>query len=172
MEPLPHTRHCFVCGIQNPAGFGMHLETDRRVVETRFRFRPEWCGFPETVHGGLIGTALDEVMVWAVGVATGHLTYCGEMTVRYQRPTRPGVDVLARAELVENRRNRLFLARASLLDADGHLLAESTGKYLPLPAELYPRMFADFIGDPSSIFRPSGTTAASGHLPGTIPGSQ
>ncbi len=135
----------------------MHLETDHRRVETRFRFRPEWCGFPGTVHGGLIATALDEVMVWAVGVATGHLTYCGEMTVRYQRPTRPDVEVLCRGELVENRRNRLCLARASLFNAEGELLAESSGKYLPIPAELRPRMLEDFIEDPSAIFRPSGT---------------
>lgn len=130
----------------------MSLATDRRIVETRFRFRREWCGFPGTVHGGLVATALDEVMVWAVGVLTGHLTYCGEMTVRYQRPTRPEVEVLACGELVSNKRDRLFLARASLLDLDGQLLAESSGKYLPVPAELRPTMLADFVNDPTAVF--------------------
>ncbi len=154
MNALPPTRHCFVCGIHNPAGFQIHLETDRKIVETRFRFRREWCGFPDTVHGGLIATVLDEVMVWAVGVASGHLTYCGELNVRYQRPARPETEVMARGELVTNRRDRLFLASASLFDAEGTLLSESTGKYLPVPGELHPRMFADFVGDPGSVFRP------------------
>lgn len=154
MPTLPRTRQCFVCGVHNPAGFALQFTADEQSAETRFRFRSEWCGFPGTVHGGLVATVLDEVMVWAVGVTTGHLAYCGEMTVRYQRPTRPGVEVLARGELVANRKDRLFLARASLLDHDGLLLAESTGKYLPIPGELRPTMLADFIEEPTLLYGP------------------
>lgn len=99
-----------------------------------------------------MATVLDEVMVWAVGVTTGHLAYCGEMTVRFQRPTRPGIEILARGELVANRRDRLFLATGSLFDSEGQLLAESSGKYLPVPGDLRPAMLADFIESPASIF--------------------
>ena len=153
MTSLPHTRGCFVCGLENPAGLRLDFATDRRVVETRFRFRREQCGFSQTIHGGIIGTVLDEVMVWAVGVATGQLAYCGEMTVRFQRPAPPQVDVVATGELVENRRGRLFLARGELRDGAGELLAESTGKYLPLPGELRPAMLADFVEDITPWFQ-------------------
>jgi len=152
MQALPHTRNCYVCGIQNPAGLRLDFATDRRVVETRFQFRRELCGFAATVHGGLIATVLDEVMVWAVGVGAGQLTYCGEMTVRYQRPTPPETDLIARGELIENKRGRLFLSKGSLFDTAGDLLAESTGKYLPVPAELQPILRADFVESPDWVF--------------------
>ncbi len=154
MQILPHTRNCFVCGLHNPAGLRLDLATDRRVVEARFQFRREFCGFTDTIHGGLIATVLDEVMVWAVGVGARQLTYCGEMTVRYLRPTPPETDVLVRGELVENKRGRLFLAKAASFNAAGELLAESTGKYLPIPAHLQPPMRADFVEPPDSILGP------------------
>jgi acyl-coenzyme A thioesterase PaaI-like protein len=155
MQLLPHTRQCFVCGIENPAGLRLDLATDQRMVETRFQFRRELCGFKETVHGGLIATVLDEVMVWAVGVGAGQLSYCGELTVRYQQPTPPRTEVVARGELVENKRGRLFFAKAALYDAAGNLLAESTGKYLPVPGALRPALLADFVEDPGRIFGPA-----------------
>ncbi len=162
MKALPHTRHCFVCGLHNPAGLRLDFATDQRIVETRFQFRREMCGFVKTVHGGLIATVLDEVMVWAVGVAAGQLTYCAEMSVRYQRPTPPETDVIARGELVENKRGRLFLARGELLDAGGQLLAESTGKYLPVPPDLLPQMKADFLESPDWVFQSTVRQAPTG----------
>ena len=163
MIPLPNTRHCFVCGLENQGGFALQVSRDHQAAVSRFRFRPDWCGFPGTVHGGLVATALDEIMVWAVGVASGRMTYCAELSVRYQRPTRPDVEVTARGELTANRRDRLFLASATLVDPEGTLLAEATGKYLPVPEELLPDMLADFLGDPTSIFRAaSGMPDASG----------
>ncbi|HAB19907.1 MAG TPA: PaaI family thioesterase [Verrucomicrobiota bacterium] len=153
MEPLPNTRNCFVCGLQNPVGLRLGIATDRRVVEARFQFRREFCGFTDTIHGGLIATVLDEIMVWAVGVGTGELSYCAEMTVRFQRPATPESDILARGELEANKRGRLFLAKGELFNTAGDLLSESTGKYLPIPDELRPVMLADFDTPPAGIFR-------------------
>jgi uncharacterized protein (TIGR00369 family) len=148
MQLLPPTRSCFVCGTENPIGLKLALHAVAGAVETRFRFRADCCGFRDTIHGGMIGTVLDELMVWAAGDATKQFAYCAEMTVRYLRPTRAGVDVLARARLVENKRGRLFLAAAELHDAEGNVLAEATGKYLPLPGELRASVLADFVEPP------------------------
>lgn len=152
MKPLPHTRSCFVCGLENPLGLKLDLFAVPGAVETRFRFRPECCGFRETVHGGMIAAVLDEVMVWAAGVVTKQLCYCGEMTIRYQRPTRPGVPVTVRGSLVENRRGRLFLTRAELRDEAGELLAEATGKFLPIPGDAKGVMLADFVEPVGDLF--------------------
>ncbi|MFO1460372.1 MAG: PaaI family thioesterase [Verrucomicrobiota bacterium] len=154
MNALPPTRHCFVCGLHNPAGFQIRLETDRKNRRNKVSIPEGMVRLPQHCARCPIATVLDEVMVWAVGVASGHLTYCAELNVRYQRPARPDAEVVARGELVNNRRDRLFLASASLFDSEGTLLSESTGKYLPVPAELHPHMFADFVGDPAGVFRP------------------
>lgn len=164
MDDLPRTRSCFVCGTENPLGLGIGVCTDRTRVETRFRFRPEHAGLAATVHGGLLSTVLDELMAWACGVATRRLAYCAELNVRFLRPVAPGTEVVGTGELVENRRGRLFLARAELKDASGPILAEATGKFIPVPGELQDRVLADFTSDPAAwldrcgVVRPTAST--------------
>ena len=148
MEELPRTRSCFVCGTENPLGLDLGVCTEQGRVEVRFQFRPEHTGLAQTVHGGLLSTVLDELMAWACGVATQRLAYCAELTARFTRPVAPGVLVIGRGELLENRRGRLFVARAELQDGDGNRLAEATGKFIPVPGELQDRVLADFTVDP------------------------
>ncbi|PWU15057.1 MAG: PaaI family thioesterase [Verrucomicrobia bacterium] len=147
MKTLPHTRSCFVCGEFNPAGLKLRFQTDGRVVQARFVPRPEHIGFKETVHGGLIATLLDEVMVWACAVHTRQFAYCAEFTVRFLHPLRPRQEVTAVGELVVNRRGKLFEARAELKDGAGLVLATATGRYLPIKGAEISEMATDFIGD-------------------------
>ncbi|MEI2727020.1 MAG: PaaI family thioesterase [Verrucomicrobiota bacterium] len=92
MKPLPHTHSCFVCGESNPFGLRLRFETDGRVVQTRFVPRAEHIGFKGVVHGGILATVLDEIMVWACAVPTRKFAYCAELTVRYRHPLAPGED--------------------------------------------------------------------------------
>src|SRR5947209_8662316 len=119
MRELPHTHSCFVCGESNPVGFKLRSETDGRIVRAHFVFRPEHVGFKQTVHGGLTATILDEIMTWACAVQTKRFAYCAELSLRYLQPVRPHEPMLATAELIANRRGRLFEAKADLLNESG-----------------------------------------------------
>lgn len=152
MRELPHTQSCFVCGESNPAGLRLRFETDGRVVQTRFRPRPEHIGFKGVMHGGLIATVLDEVMVWACAVGTRKFAFCAEFTVRFLKPVTPGEEIIATGELGANRRNRIFEATARLHDLSGQTLAEATGKYLPIKAADASEMATDFVGDADWIW--------------------
>lgn len=145
MQALPHTHSCFVCGESNPSGLRLRFYTDGKVVRAEFQPKVAHAGFQDTVHGGIIATVLDEIMVWACAVQTKQFGFCAEMTVRYQRPLRPGENALVTAELVANRRNRIFEAKAELRDASGAVLATATGKYLPIQASDRARLMADVV---------------------------
>jgi uncharacterized protein (TIGR00369 family) len=146
MKELPHTRSCFVCGEANPVGFNLRSHTDGRVVQVRFAFGAGHVGFKQTVHGGLTATLLDEIMTWACAVQARRFAYCAELTVRYLQPVRPREPVVATAELVANRRGKLFEAKAELRSEPGLLLAAATGKYLPLKDTEAVGMSTDFVG--------------------------
>jgi len=152
MQELPHTRSCFVCGESNPIGLKLRFETDGRLVRTRLVPRPEHIGFKQTVHGGLISTLLDEIMVWACAVQTKRFAFCAELTVRFLLPVRPGEELGVTGELVTNRRDKIYEAKGELVDAQGTLLATSTGKYLPIKAANLGDMATDFVGDASWLF--------------------
>ena len=151
MKELPHTHSCFVCGESNPLGLKLRFETDGRIVRARFLPRPEHVGFKNVVHGGLIATVLDEIMVWACAVQTRQFAFCAELNVRFLNPLPPGVEVIVTGELTANRKNRIFEAKAAACSATGTTLAEATGKFLPLNAADVTQMAADFVGDPSWI---------------------
>jgi len=149
MQAVPHTRSCFVCGESNPIGFKLRLETDGHVVQTRLVPRSEHTGFKLAVHGGLVSTLLDEVMAWACALQTRRFAYCAELTVRFLLPVRPNVEIIARGELLANRRDKLFEAKSEIQDLHGTRLATATGKYLPVQKAELSEMATDLIGDAS-----------------------
>jgi acyl-coenzyme A thioesterase PaaI-like protein len=151
MKELPHTRSCFVCGEFNPIGLKLRFETDGRIVQTRFVARSEHIGFKRTVHGGLVATVLDEIMVWACAVQTRRFAFCAELNVRFISPLEPGDEVAVTGELVANRRDKIFEARAELRREAGSRLATATGKYLPIRAAEAADMATDFLGDPGWV---------------------
>jgi len=145
MQSLPHTRSCFVCGESNPIGLNLRFKTDGRMVQTIFVPRNEHIGFRQVVHGGIISTLLDEIMVWACAVQTKRFAFCAELTVRFHHPLRPNQESIAAAELVANKRGKVFEAKADLRDQEGRLLASAIGKYLPVPAGNAAEMASDFV---------------------------
>ncbi len=151
MRTLPHTKSCFVCGESNASGLRLRFETDGRVVVARFRAGADHVGFKGTIHGGIIATVLDEIMVWACAVQTQRFAYCAELNVRFANPLRPGQEVRASAELVSNRRNKLFEAKGELRNEDGLVLATATGKYLPIKESEVAEMMTDFTEDANSF---------------------
>ena len=152
MFKLPHTKSCFVCGLNNPLGLKLDFETDGQIVRARFVPRPEHVGFRETIHGGIISTVLDEAMVWAVGVQTKRFAYCAELNVRFLQPARPGEELMVVAELTDNRRNKLFEAKAELQSPRGAVYAAGTGKYLPVKEAQQAEMLSDFAESTENLF--------------------
>lgn len=151
MKVLPHTHSCFVCGESNPVGLKLLFHTDGRIVHTRFTPRPEHIGFKGVIHGGIISTLLDEIMVWACAVQTKQFAFCAELNVRFVNSARPNEEVIATGALVTNRR-RLFEAKAELKNAADQILATATGKYIPVPEADITGMAADFVDDPRWVF--------------------
>jgi uncharacterized protein (TIGR00369 family) len=151
MTELPHSKSCFVCGSRNASGLNLRFHTDGRMVRAHFTARAEYNGFVNVIHGGILATVLDEVMVWACSVQTKQFFYCAEMTVRYRSPAKPGDEITAEGELVESKRGRLFLANGKLTRAGGVIIATSTGKYVPVTGLSMEAVLGDFEGSPEQL---------------------
>ena len=117
---------CFCCGSRNPDGLGLQFEFDGREVRTTVAFAKKFQGYRDIVHGGLLSTVLDEVMVTLL-IKMGKLAATAELTVRFLRPLRVGEPVELRAWLLESR-GRVFrvAAAAALKDGTEVARAEST----------------------------------------------
>jgi len=147
---LPHTVGCLVCGRDNPHGLHLKLYVDAAgVVTTQFTPCPTHIGFTGVSHGGILATVFDEAMVWAATWSGKRFCYCGEMTVRFRQPALVGMQLTFSAR-IETARSRIITTTATAVDADGRIVAESSGKYVPLPPEKNEEFVATLVDDPAT----------------------
>ena len=54
--------NCFVCGANNPIGLKLNFELHNDICVANFTPEKNYCGYNGIVHGGIIFSALDDVM--------------------------------------------------------------------------------------------------------------
>lgn len=122
---------CFVCGPKNPIGLKLDFTLkDGGTLETRFTPQKVHQGFADVVHGGILATVLDEVMV-NLQHKLGRRAVTARMEVTLKRPARVGQELVFTAQLVkETRRTLEACARARTVD--GTVVAEARGTLIKL----------------------------------------
>ena len=88
-------------------------------------------GFANVVHGGILGTLLDEMMVNLYWLK-GEKAVTAEFTVRLKTPCPTERKVLLSAWHLESKRNILWTAAEARLE-DGTVVAEATAKCMKVP---------------------------------------
>ncbi|HEY6572623.1 MAG TPA: PaaI family thioesterase, partial [Candidatus Eisenbacteria bacterium] len=85
---LDDDAYCFCCGRENPIGLKLEFEeTPEGRMRTLWTPRKEHQGFKDIVHGGLVGTVLDEVMVRLLYLRGIHAVTAG-METKLLKPVR------------------------------------------------------------------------------------
>jgi len=131
-EVAPHA--CFACGELNAVGLRLVLHVAGDTCWTETILAPEFQGWEDVTHGGIVATILDEVMGWALASADSW-GYTAKLTVEYRRPTPIGRRLRAEGRLVERRR-RLLTTQAQLVDVEsGELLATADALYVEAPPD-------------------------------------
>ncbi len=122
-------RHCFACGRDNPIGLQLDgFRRDEGEVVAPFTPRPEYGGFHGVLHGGIVATALDEIMAWSAMLEAGVFVYTGTMDVKFRAPAPVGATYELRGRLDERRGRRLLLSGS--MRAGDRVVAEGSGLYL------------------------------------------
>lgn len=131
---LPNSEGCFVCGEDNPAGLQTRFYVEGDWVCMPLTARDTHCGYPNTVHGGVLAAALDECMGWAAARAIRRMCLTGELTVRYLRRVPLTAGATVRAEVTRAHR-RMVHTTGEIVGADGTVHARAEGRFLPLGVE-------------------------------------
>lgn len=123
------TVHCFACSEVNPVSLGMKLWLDGDVCRGTFTPREEHCGWTGVTHGGLLFTALDEVManwLWLQQLRG----YTARAEVRYRGQVPTGTELVLEARVVERRRRLIRLHATACRVDDGTLVVESEASFM------------------------------------------
>ena len=135
---VPKYNHCFVCGPHNPSGLKLKFYTDGRTTKTKFFPKKQHEGYKGILHGGIMASILDEVMIKAI-LAQGILTVTAWMEVRFKVPAAIDAELIFEAEITHSK-GKVVLASGRALDAHGIICAEANGKYLTVSREFESRL--------------------------------
>jgi uncharacterized protein (TIGR00369 family) len=118
--------YCFGCGCNNPVGLKLRFTRDGDAVRTEFTPDRMHQGWPGLLHGGILGTLLDEAMSNAA-YATGETCLTASITIRLRQPVRVEVPLVVTARVTRHRK-RLIETAGEISLRDGTVIAESTAK--------------------------------------------
>ncbi|MBW8004449.1 MAG: PaaI family thioesterase [candidate division NC10 bacterium] len=117
---------CFVCGKKNPAGLQLDFElVGDAEVQTSFLPTKQFQGFQDIVHGGIITTILDEVMVngaWLRGVRA----VTGKLEVRLKQAARVGERLYFAGRMLRDGHKTVEM-ESWAATAEGVIVAEARG---------------------------------------------
>ncbi len=127
---------CYVCGSDNPLGLHVTFApAPDGTARADYTAREEHVGWPETIHGGIMFTLMDEALAWALCYA-GLRGVTARAETRFREPVRPG-DRLAILGRVLEQDRKIVRARAELRSGGdgGRLVAELDAIMFVKPAE-------------------------------------
>lgn len=120
---------CFACGQDNPIGLKIKFSVDGTTCTAEFTPNENHVGFQDTVHGGILYTALDDVTA-NIMYRQGRKAHTARCEVRYRRPARVGEKLLLKG-WIESERRRLVLLKAEVRRAaDGAVIAECESSFM------------------------------------------
>jgi acyl-coenzyme A thioesterase PaaI-like protein len=126
----PDANRCFVCGPGNPIGLRLRFHIDAAdVCRTEFTPGPNHGGYDQLTHGGIVYSALDDVMAnWLF--LKGVRAHTARCEIRYRQPLAIGTRVLLEGRLVRQKGKVAFLEGRMVKAEDGALVAEAEASFV------------------------------------------
>ncbi len=134
----PNSRHCFVCGVENPLGLKLKIyETEPGQVEAWYTPPEHFQGYPGLLHGGIVASLLDELSGRALmgsDPQRPRFMYTAKLKVKYRQNVPIGKPLRIVGKALRSK-GRVAEGWAGLYDLQGNLLAEATALLVDVPAE-------------------------------------
>ena len=120
---------CFACGQDNPVGLKIRFNVDGDVCTADFTPNENHVGFQDTVHGGIIYTALDDVTA-NILYQQGRKAHTARCEIRYRQPARVG-EALKLKGWIENEKRRLVILKGEIRRAaDDVVIADCESSFM------------------------------------------
>ena len=124
--------NCFVCGQGNPIGLKLDFRLEDDICISEFTPGPDHCGYDNVTHGGLIFSALDDVMAnWLF--LKGHKAFTAKCDIRYRDALPIGTHVKLTGECIKQKA-RLTQMKGTMTRTDtGEVVAETEASFMMIP---------------------------------------
>ncbi len=125
--------HCFACGKNNPLGLKLHIrqvatEMDKKLVQKAvcsFTLKKEYQGYGGIIHGGILATILDELMIYSLYYHEIP-TVTAKMEIKFRAKIIAGESMEASAWMVHDR-GKMVEATGEIRNAKGKVVVTAQG---------------------------------------------
>jgi acyl-coenzyme A thioesterase PaaI-like protein len=144
----PNSRHCFVCGLENPVGLRLRIyRTEPGVIETTYTAPEHFQGYPGVLHGGIVASLLDEISGRAhMGDPSApRFMFTGKIEIKYRKnvPIGEPLRIVGKAG---KSRAKMAEGWAGIYNQAGTLLAEATTLLIDVPADTLDMSILEELG--------------------------
>ena len=147
-EKQPNSRHCFICGLENPVGLKLKIyQTEPGVIETTYTAPEHFQGYPGVLHGGIVASILDEISGRALmgDPSKPRFMFTGKLEVKYRKNVPIGQPLKIIGKAGKSRR-QMAEGWAGIYNEAGELLAEATTLLVDVPEETLDMSILDELG--------------------------
>jgi acyl-coenzyme A thioesterase PaaI-like protein len=144
----PNSRHCFICGLENPVGLKLRIyQTEPGVIETTYTAPEHFQGYPGVLHGGIVAALLDEISGRAhMGdPSEPRFMFSGKIEVKYRNNVPIGKPLKIIGKAGKTRR-KMAEGWAGIYDEEGTLLAEATNLLIDVPEDTLDKSTLEELG--------------------------
>jgi acyl-coenzyme A thioesterase PaaI-like protein len=131
---MSHFPECFVSGAANPMGVAIQVRREGEEAVADLTLGAAFEGAPQRAHGGIIAAVFDDIMGYVLSLLRTP-AYTGRLTVNYRAPVQMGVELTARARLVERTGRKLRMT--SELTHEGIVVGDAEGLFVAIPPERF-----------------------------------
>lgn len=125
---------CFACGPANPIGLKIRFHVVGDECTAEFTPNANHVGFQDTVHGGIIYTALDDVTA-NILYQQGRKAHTARCEIRYRQACRVGEKLHLKGWIDSERRRLVMLKGEIRRAADDLLMADCEASFMLASAE-------------------------------------
>ncbi|MYD12861.1 MAG: PaaI family thioesterase [Gemmatimonadetes bacterium] len=132
---------CFVCGPDNPIGLHLTFRLEDGVCVSEFTPGENHQGYPGVIHGGMLYSALDDVMAnWLY--LRGARAYTAKCEIRYRTPAREGEKLELVGRQTARKRKLVEMEGIARRASDGEVVAIANATFVVIDEE----EFAGVVG--------------------------
>jgi acyl-coenzyme A thioesterase PaaI-like protein len=128
-EPIEAAEMCFACGTANPIGLKIDFKVDGDTCTAEFTGTENHVGWNDTIHGGIIFSALDDVtanvLYWQ-----GRKAHTAKCEIRYHKPLKVGETVMLKGWIEKEKGRLIILKSEARRISDGVVVADCEASFI------------------------------------------
>ena len=124
--------HCFVCGPGNPIGLKLAFRLEEDICHSEFTPGADHCGYDNVTHGGIVFSALDDVMAnWLF--LKGFKAFTAKCDIRYRDALPIGAKVRLEGHCIKQKARLTQMKGLMIRHDTNEVVAETEAAFMMIP---------------------------------------